>query len=91
MKFFGRYLTILFGALPATYLCSLALIGIIFGFGAALDGETAGLLVGGWGLAGIYGTLSLWAVGFGFVRTWSSCSAWSSPDPSSLPLRGWAC
>ncbi len=68
MKILGRVLTILVGAGPATYLCFIAFVGIAMGFGAVFSGEIAGLVLIAWGLAGFYGTLSLWAVGFGVVR-----------------------
>lgn len=70
MKILGRVLTILVGAGPATYLCFIALMGIMFGFSAVFGGEIGGLVLVFWGLAGFYGTLSLWAVGFGYVRRW---------------------
>ncbi len=71
MKFIGRILTVLVGAGPATYLSLLAALGVYIGVLAVLDGEMSGLVLVAWGGAGIYGTLSLWAMGFGFVRAWS--------------------
>ena len=69
--FLGRALTVLVGAVPATYLCITAFMGAVIGFVTMLGGEPAGFLFLLWALAGFYGTLSLWAVGFGFVRGWS--------------------
>lgn len=69
--FLGRALTVLVGAIPATYLCVTASLGALIGFATMLGGEPAGFLFLLWALAGFYGTLSLWAVGFGFVRGWS--------------------
>ncbi len=67
----GRGLTILVGAAPATYLCFMAYFVALVGFVALLSGEAEGLIFMIWGLAGFYGTASLWAVAFGFVRGWS--------------------
>ncbi len=64
-------LTILAGAVPATYLCLMAYVVLVLGYGAVLSGDALGLVLILWALAGFYGTLSLWAVGFGFVRPWS--------------------
>ena len=71
MKLLGRYLTIMIGAGPASYLSLLAGLGVFVGFWAFLEGEIVGLALAAWGGAGIYGTLSLWAIGFGFIRPWA--------------------
>ena len=63
--------TILAGAVPATYLCFFAYLVLMFGFYGVLAGDVMGFVLILWALAGFHGTLSLWAVGFGFVRGWS--------------------
>ena len=64
-------MTILAGALPATYLCFQAYLALVFGFFLVVTGNLTGLILFVWGLAGLYGTLSLWVVAFGLVRGWS--------------------
>ena len=71
MRISAKILTLLVGAFPATYLSLIAGLGIYIGVLAVVDGEISGLVLVAWGGAGIYGTLSLWAVAFGFVRPWS--------------------
>ncbi len=63
--------TIRVGAVPATYLCFQAYLAVVFGFFILVAGNSAGLLLLVWGLAGFYGTLCLWAVAFGVVKRWS--------------------
>ncbi|MDJ0910129.1 MAG: hypothetical protein QNI99_13110 [Woeseiaceae bacterium] len=70
MIILGRALTILIGAMPATYLSLTAVFGVIIGVMALADGETGASLLVLWGSAGIYGTLSLWAAGLGSLRLW---------------------
>ncbi len=70
MIILGRALTILVGAMPATYLSLTAVLGVIIGVMALADGETGASFLVLWGGAGIYGTLSLWAVGLGSLRLW---------------------
>ncbi len=70
MKIIGGVLTIVLGAAPATYLSLVAGLGVLLGIGALVTGELAGLVFVVWGLAGIYGTTSLWAIGFGYSRPW---------------------
>ena len=70
MRILGRLLTILAGAIPATYLSFIAAFGVYFGALAVLEGEMGGWLLVVWGGAGIYGTLCLWAVSFGQTRAW---------------------
>ena len=67
----SRSLTILAGAVPATYVCFFAYLVAMLGFVALMSGYAVGLVLILWALAGFYGTLSLWAVGFGFIRGWS--------------------
>lgn len=70
MNIAGRVLTVLLGAAPATFLSLTAALGVVLGLGGMVDGELGGLIFVVWGGSGIYGTLSLWAVGLGFVRPW---------------------
>ncbi len=70
-----RPLTIVFGALPATWLCIWAVVGMVFGLSLVVEGASSfdiemlagGFLLLGWGYLGLYGTVSLWAVGIGFT------------------------
>lgn len=69
-----RPLAIVFGALPATWLCFWAVLGMAWGFVLVFEGVASaeikmvagGILMLGWGSLGVYGTVSLWAVGLGF-------------------------
>ncbi len=70
MNILGRALTILVGAMPATYLSLTAAIGVVIGFIALAHGESGAFLLIIWGGGGIYGTLSLWAAGLGSLRPW---------------------
>ncbi len=65
---YWRILTIVFGALPATWLSLWAAAGVFWGIIFAIAGAPIGLPTAIWGLAGLYGTVSLWAVGLGFVN-----------------------
>ncbi len=65
MVMLARVLTVVFGALPASVLSVGALLILQVGVAVMWDGAWSGLLVIVWGIAGIYGTISLWAVGFG--------------------------
>jgi len=66
MALISAALTILFGALPASYLSFYVVpIAIYFGAGAIGDGEFIGLFLLLWRSAGIYGTISLWFAAFG--------------------------
>ena len=57
--------TLLFGALPATFLCLWASWAIALGASALADGDGwPSALVFIWGIAGILGTASLWAASF---------------------------
>ncbi len=67
----GRALTIVAGAVPATYLCFFAYLVLMVGFMTLASGDLVGLVLVLWALAGFHGTISLWAVGFGVVRRWS--------------------
>lgn len=64
-----RALTIVFGALPATWLAGPTASILGLGIETMFSGEWALIPVGSflicWGGAGLYGTYSLWAVGFG--------------------------
>ncbi len=72
-------LTVVFGALPATWLGVFAAMGVWYG-GYALVVSIGSvnlldilgsLLIVVWSLLGLYGALGLWAVGIGFVnRFW---------------------
>ncbi len=63
--FTAAALTILFGALPASFLSYVALVAIYFGAGIITDGSIApGSFLVLWGGAGIYGTISLWFAAF---------------------------
>ncbi len=62
-----RLLTIVFGALPATWLCIWAAYAIMLGAAALLGGAVAGAVIIVWGVAGMYGTAGLWGIGLGFV------------------------
>jgi hypothetical protein len=58
-------LTIVLGAIPATYLFLFALLAVVLGGSVMLDGSIvvgAAFLV--FGIAACYGTVSLWAIGF---------------------------
>ena len=70
MTILGRMLTILVGAAPATYLSLIAGFGVYIGALVVIDGDAGGWLLVIWGGSGIFGTLSLWAIGFGYVRPW---------------------
>lgn len=70
MKIVAGILTILLGALPASVWCVLAFAGVKLGLLILARGDVAGLIVVAWGGAGIVGTVSLWAVGLGVVRSW---------------------
>ena len=70
MTVLGRILTILVGAAPATYLSLIAGFGVYIGALVVIDGDAGGWHLVIWGGSGIFGTLSLWAVGFGHVRPW---------------------
>lgn len=65
-----RALTIVFGALPATWLAGPAAAVLGMGIEIAFSGEWVLIPVGTflicWGGAGLYGTFSLWAIGFGY-------------------------
>ena len=63
-----RILTLVFGALPATWLCIWAAYGMTLGAAAVLSGAIVGVFIILWGLAGMYGTIALWSLGLGFVR-----------------------
>ena len=77
---FRRLLTIVFGALPATWLGVFAAMGIwtgalmVIGNLTALDlfGVLGSLVIFVWSLLGLYGAVSLWAVGVGFVNSFST-------------------
>ena len=61
-----RVLTILFGALPASWLSFWVLIVTLLAAAAVIaERDLSGVIFVIWGLAGLYGTVSLWAVGFG--------------------------
>lgn len=62
----GRALTIIFGALPATFYCYYAFLA--FRVGLSQNG-LAQLLLIGFALGGCYGTIALWRVAFG-CRKW---------------------
>ncbi len=72
-----RPVTIVFGALPATWLCLWVMVGMGYGLVLIVEGVASfdiEMLAGGfimlwWGSLGIYGTISLWAVGLGFTGT----------------------
>ena len=58
-------LTILFGAIPATYLSWWALLGVYIGVIGVVNGTfLSGAVFIIWGAAGLYGTLSLWLIAF---------------------------
>lgn len=60
-----RWLTILFGALPASFLCFFAAMALSYGLGALFGRNSyEGLILTIWGAAGIYGTGALWVVAF---------------------------
>lgn len=67
----ARIATVLFGAVPATYLCLWAYVFMMLGFLTLLSGRIVGVYFVASGLAGFYGTLSLWGIAFGVVRRWS--------------------
>ncbi len=72
---FRRPLTIVFGALPATWLAIFAGMAVYAGGLALVAWITTGvfhtlllaILLTCWGVLGLYGTMSLWAVGLGFT------------------------
>ncbi len=72
-----RPLTIVFGALPATWLCIWALVGMAYSAVLLVEGVAsldiemlaAGFILLWLGYFGLYGTVSLWAVGLGFTGT----------------------
>ncbi len=72
---FLRPLTIVFGALPASWLAIFAGMGVYLGGLALIEfvttGSIGGLLLAifaaSWGALGLYGAISLWAVGLGFA------------------------
>ena len=68
MSLAWKALTIVAGAMPATYLCYLAAIAVWIGILGTIGGDSTGLILAAWGLMGLYGTASLWAVGFGYLR-----------------------
>ena len=71
-----RPLTVVFGALPATVLSFWAALGMAYGVATAFAGLFSadiqvfafGVLMFSWGGLGLYGTLSLWAVGLGLTH-----------------------
>ena len=73
-------LTIVFGALPATWLGVFAAMGVWLGAATlianltSLDffGTLGSLLIVAWSLLGLYGALSLWAIGVGFLNVFSA-------------------
>ena len=76
---FWRPLTIVFGALPATWLGIFAAMGVWLGVITFIANVTSGDLMGTggavlisvWSTLGLYGVIALWAVGLGFVNTFS--------------------
>lgn len=72
---FLRPLTIVFGALPATWLAVFAALGVYLGGLALIESVTTGsfvslilaIVAASWGVLGLYGALSLWAIGLGFT------------------------
>ncbi len=75
-----RPLTIVFGALPATWLGIFACTGVWLGIVSLIANVASGDLIGtggsllifAWGALGLYGAIALWAVGLGFVNTFST-------------------
>ena len=73
---FWRPLTIVFGALPATWLGVFAAMGVLAGalmlianiMSLDFFGALGSLLIFAWSLLGLYGAISLWAVGVGFLN-----------------------
>ncbi len=65
---YWRVLTIVFGAVPATWLSLWAAAGVFWGVVFTIAGAHIGLLAAVWGLAGLYGAASLWAIGLGFMN-----------------------
>ncbi len=63
-----RALTIVFGALPATWLTTLGFAFTIFWATDLPDGILRVIVGTLWGLAGLVGSTALWGVGLGFVR-----------------------
>ncbi len=68
MVIWWRVLTIVFGALPATWLSLWALLGMAFALAAIMSGALSAILFVIWGVAGIRGTITLWSLGFGAMR-----------------------
>lgn len=70
-----RPLTIVFGALPATWLAFFAGLGVYLGGLALIEAVTTGsfgslllaVVAASWGALGLYGAISLWAIGLGFT------------------------
>ena len=88
-----RILTILFGALPATilamfavFLISYSLVHFCIGLMTVdIDWVAGGILGVAWGGLGVYGTISLWAVGSGFVSN-ASINGLKAGAIAILPL-----
>ena len=79
MMILWRPLTIVLGALPATWLGIFAAMGVWIGVITVVANVTSGDLMGTagavlivmWSTLGLYGAVALWAVGVGFVNTFS--------------------
>ena len=69
MVIWSRIATIVFGALPATWLCFWAACGMALGAAAMLVDAIGGIFLIIWGLAVMYGTVALWGLGLGLART----------------------
>ncbi len=75
--FYRRVFTIVLGALPATWLAVIAAMGVWYGISlfianllsADILGLLGAILMVSWGGLGVYGAISLWAVGLGFTGT----------------------
>ncbi len=75
--FYRRTFTIVLGALPATWLGVVAAMGVWYGVSLLIDnllpadllGLLGAILILSWGGLGVYGAISLWAVGLGFTGT----------------------
>ena len=74
-----RLMTIVFGALPATWLSIFAGMGVWLGaitfvanlLSGDLMGVLGSILIVVWSVLGLYGAIALWAVGLGFVNAFS--------------------
>ena len=66
-------LIVLFGALPATWLCWFAFLGLWAFLPELMKGHFAALLFVAWGIFGFFGAISLWLAAFGKRGTIVCC------------------